>query len=51
MTFIPDEQEKTVKIPIQVRTGEIRFYFDGVQIGLLPQTTVGSLVSPRSCAT
>ena len=29
MPFIPDEQEKTVKIPIQVRNGRIQFYFDG----------------------
>jgi hypothetical protein len=28
MPFIPDEQEKTVKIPIQVPGGQIRFYFD-----------------------
>ncbi len=29
MLFIPDEQEKTVKIPVQVRAGQIQFYFDG----------------------
>jgi hypothetical protein len=29
MSFIPDEQKKTVKIPIQVRNGRIQFYFHG----------------------
>jgi hypothetical protein len=29
MFFTPDEQEKTVKIPIQVRASQIQFYFDG----------------------
>jgi hypothetical protein len=28
MPFIPDEQEETVKIPVQVRGGRIQFYFD-----------------------
>ena len=29
MLFTPDEQEKTVNIPIHVRDGQIHFYFDG----------------------
>jgi len=39
MSFTPDEQEKTVKIPVQVRAGQIQFYFDGP----LPELKEGSM--------
>jgi hypothetical protein len=45
MPFIPDEQEKTVKIPIQVRGGRIQFYFDG-PLPLLEEGVIGDLVLP-----
>ena len=45
MPFIPDEQEKTVKIPIQVRGGRIQFYFDG-PLPLLEEGVIGDLVVP-----
>ncbi len=40
MPFIPDKQEKTVKIPIQVRNGRIQFYFDG-PLPLLEEGVIG----------
>jgi len=45
MLFIPDEQEKTVKIPIQVRAGQIEFYFDG-PLPDLKEGIIGDLVLP-----
>jgi hypothetical protein len=45
MTFIPDEQEKTVKIPVQVRGGQIHFYFDG-PLPHLKEGIIGDLVVP-----
>jgi hypothetical protein len=45
MPFIPDEQEKTVKIPIQVRAGKIQFYFDG-PLPDLKEGIIGDLVVP-----
>ena len=45
MSFIPDEQEKTVKIPIQVRAGQIQFYFDG-PLPDLKEGVIGDLVVP-----
>ena len=45
MPFIPDEQEKTVKIPIQVHGGRIQFYFDG-PLPLLEEGVIGDLVVP-----
>lgn len=45
MAFIPDEQEKTVKIPIQIRKGRIQFYFDG-PLPLLEEGLIGDLVVP-----
>jgi hypothetical protein len=49
MPFIPDEQEKTVKIPIQVRGGEIQFYFDGPLPDLKESIISGTrLRCPRS---
>jgi hypothetical protein len=45
MSFIPDEQEKTVKIPIQVRAGQIQFYFDG-PLPDLKEGIIGDLVVP-----
>jgi hypothetical protein len=43
MFFTPDEQEKTVKIPIQVRAGQIQFYFDG-PLPVLKEGIIGDLV-------
>src|SRR5262249_31616108 len=45
MAFIPDEQEKTVKIPIQIRAGQIQFYFDG-PLPDLEEGVIGDLVVP-----
>jgi hypothetical protein len=45
MSFIPDEQQKTVKIPIQVRNGRIQFYFDG-PLPLLEEGVIGDIVVP-----
>jgi hypothetical protein len=45
MSFIPDEHEKTVKIPIQVRAGQIQFYFDGPMPDL-KEGIIGDLVLP-----
>jgi hypothetical protein len=45
MSFTPDEQEKTVKIPIQVRAGQIQFYFDG-PLPVLKEGIIGDLVLP-----
>ena len=45
MSFIPDEQEKTVKIPVQVRAGQIQFYFDG-PLPDLKEGIIGDLVVP-----
>jgi hypothetical protein len=45
MAFIPDEQEKTVKIPIQVRAGQIQFYFYG-PLPNLKEGVIGDLVVP-----
>jgi hypothetical protein len=45
MSFIPDEQEKTVKIPIQVRNGRIQFYFHG-PLPDLKEGIIGDLVVP-----
>ena len=45
MLFTPDEQEKTVKIPIQVRAGQIQFYFDG-PLPALKEGIIGDLVAP-----
>jgi len=45
MAFIPDEHEKTVKIPIQVRDGQIQFYFDG-PLPDLKEGIIGDLVLP-----
>lgn len=45
MSFTPDEQEKTVKIPIQVRAGQIQFYFDGPMPDL-KEGSIGDLVLP-----
>lgn len=45
MLFTPDEQEKTVKIPIQVRAGQIQFYFDG-PLPVLKEGIIGDLVVP-----
>ena len=44
MSLIPDEQEKTVKIPIQVQGGRIQFYFDG-PLPLLEEGVIGDLES------
>ena len=46
MSFIPDEQEKTVKIPVQVRACQIQFYFDG-PLPDLKEGVIGDLVLPR----
>jgi hypothetical protein len=43
--FIPDEHEKTVKIPIQVCEGKIQFYFDGPMPDL-KEGIIGDLVLP-----
>jgi hypothetical protein len=45
MSFTPDEHEKTVKIPIQVRDGQIQFYFDG-SLPDLKEGIIGDLVLP-----
>ena len=45
MSFIPDEQEKTAKIPIQVRDGQIQFYFDD-SLPDLKEGIIGELVVP-----
>src|SRR5262249_30302998 len=45
MSFNPDDQEKTVKIPIQVRAGQIQFYFDG-PLPDLEEGVIGDLVVP-----
>jgi len=45
MSFTPDEQEKTVKIPVQVRAGQIQFYFDG-PLPELKEGSIGDLVLP-----
>ena len=45
MSFIPDEYEKTAKIPIQVRKGQIQFYFDG-PMPELREGIIGDLVVP-----
>src|SRR5262249_28296171 len=45
MSFNPDDQEKTVKIPIQVRAGQIQFYFDG-PLPDLKEGVIGDLVVP-----
>ena len=45
MSFIPNEHEKTAKIPIQVRNGQIQFYFDG-PLPNLKEGIIGDLVLP-----
>ena len=45
MSFTPDEHEKTAKIPIQVRNGQIQFYFD-CPMPELKEGIIGDLVLP-----
>jgi hypothetical protein len=45
MSFIPDEHEKTVKIPIHIRGGQIQIYFDG-PLPQLKEGIIGDLVLP-----
>ena len=45
MSFIPDEYEKTAKIPIQIRDGQIQFYFDG-PMPHFKEGIIGDLVLP-----
>lgn len=45
MSFIPDELEKTIKIPIQVRHGKVEFYFGG-PLPTLEEGVIGDLVVP-----
>jgi hypothetical protein len=37
MSFLPDDHEKTVKIPIQVRAGQVQFFFDGPMVRLVAE--------------
>jgi hypothetical protein len=45
MDFRPDEYEATVKIPVRVRKGRVRFFYGGA-LPALKDDTIGDLVVP-----